>query len=187
MSPTDLIHSLDRAIAWHKDLRATIHRLDAAFKAWEVTPRLAAPWRHFTEGIAEHLQVEEEILFPALRALAEGRDPGRADFESPLQEMQYELDELATISDALRNASPEAGELENDLLEMLDQLDVHAGKEQDVIFPAAVHLVAAWKTGVPEEAPAPLPAAEPTPRPRSPEPEHSVLFRVLRRFAKLVA
>ncbi|MBK8181018.1 MAG: hemerythrin domain-containing protein, partial [Planctomycetes bacterium] len=128
-------HSLDRAIAWHKDLRATITRLDAAFKHWEVSPRLAAPWRHFTEGIQDHLAIEEEVLFPALRALAEGRDPGDADFETPLNEMQFELDELATISDALRNASPEAGELEGDLLTMLDQLDVHGEKEQSVIFP----------------------------------------------------
>lgn len=193
------LQSLDRAVAWHKDLRATIARLDAAFTQWQVSPRLAAPWRHFTEGIDDHLKIEEEILFPALRALAEGQDPGHAEFEGPLQEMQFELDELATISDALRNASPEAGELENDLLTMLDQLDVHADKEQNVIFPEGARLLAAWKTAVRAPAPVPAPAAPvaaptpapapastpaPQPAPPPPEDEHGVLFRVFRRLAR---
>ncbi len=182
---TTFVHSLDRAIAWHKDLRATITRLDAAFKHWEVSPRLAAPWRHFTEGIQDHLKIEEEVLFPALRALAEGRDPGDADFETPLNEMQFELDELATISDALRNASPEAGELEGDLLTMLDQLDVHGEKEQSVIFPEGARLHAAWKArSSPAVAPAPTPRAAPKPTPAAPEAEHGVLFRVFRRLAR---
>lgn len=189
LSTTAFLQSLDRALAWHQELRATIARLDAAFKRWEVSPRLAAPWRHFTEGIDDHLRVEEEILFPALRALAEGRDPGRSDFESPLQEMQFEIDELATISDALRNASPEARELEDDLLTMLDQLDTHAEKEQNILFPEGVRLLAVWKTGAPaaKEEPAPQPAAAPRPEPVRvpPPPEHGMLFRVFRRLRNL--
>lgn len=189
-----LVRDIDRAIHWHHDLRATMTRLDAAFKAWEVSPRLAAPWRHFTEGMADHLHIEEDLLFPALKALAEGRDPGHSDFETPLNEMQYEIDEIETISDALRNASPEAGELERDLLEMLDQLDIHAEKEQNVIFPEAARLVAAWKTS---QKP-----SEPKPEPQKPAPDHyserdaehaphisadpGILFRAIRRFKKLV-
>lgn len=189
-----LVRDIDRALHWHNDLRATMARLGAAFATWEVSPRLAAPWRHFTEGMDDHLRIEEEILFPALKALAEGRDPGHLEFETPLNEMQYEIDEIETISDALRAASPEAGELERDLLDLLDQLDVHAEKEQNVIFPAAARLVAAWKTN----QNLPKPKAEGV----TPAPEHyserdaehaphisadpGILFRVIRRFKGLV-
>lgn len=185
-APSSLVQNLDRALAWHQELRATIAKLDAAFKAWEVSPRLAAPWRHFSEGMEDHLRVEEEILFPALRALAEGRDPEQDNFEVPLLEMRYELDELATISDALRSASPEARELEGELLEMLDQLDVHAEKEQNVIVPEGMRLLVAWRTGARDaEAPEPAPTRAPPPRDTRPEPEHGLLFRLLRRFKRL--
>lgn len=192
-----LVQSLDRALAFHGTLRATMSKLDAAFKGWEVSPRLAAPWKHFIEGMHEHLDVEEQILFPALKAIAEGGDPVSDAFEKPLDEMQFELDELATICDALRNASPEARELEGELLDMLDQLDVHAEREQNVIFPAGVKLVEAWKAGAHKAAasPAAPSPAQSAPRPSGPQPrgpaagkdeEHGILFRVIRRFSKLV-
>lgn len=191
-----LLHTLDRALAWHQVLRDAMVKLGTAFTSREVSPRLSAPWNHFVAGMHDHLKVEEELLFPAVRALAEGRNPGRTDFEAPLQEMQFEMDEIATIGDALRNAAPEAGDLEADLLEMLDQLDQHAAREQEVIFPAAVRLLAAWRTGAPGPAAASADrtAAPPPPAARPPGPaprqsaghEPSLLFRVLRRFGKLI-
>ena len=183
VTPT-LVTSLDRALAFHVRLRETMSTLDAGFLAANVSPRLSAPWRHFREGMAEHLQVEEEILFPALRAISEGRDPGRVDFETPLQEMQFEVDELATICDALRSASSEAGSLEPLLLDMLDQLDVPAARAAVSIFPEGARVVARWKSGVPEPLPEPAPV-EPPPAAHRAAPERpSVLFRVLRGFAR---
>ena len=140
-----LVVGLDRALAYHDQLRATVARLDAAFASRDLTPRLSAPWRHFTEGIVDHMKIEEEILFPALRAIALGQDPGDADFDTPLHEMQNELDELNTILDALRSAAPEAADLELDLLTMLDELEEHARKEEQILQPAAVAMVAAWR------------------------------------------
>lgn len=185
LSSARLVEGLDRALAWHDELRATVTRLERAFSEGAITPRLGAPWRHFVEGMEDHMRVEEEILFPAIRALAEGRDPGAGDFEGPLHEMQFEVDELATLCDALRAAAPEAGAHEAALLDMLDALDVHADREQNALFPAADRLFRAWKA---TEAPAPTPVRAPAPTPPASAPAasapspHGVLFRVLRRL-----
>ena len=188
----------DRAEAYHGHLRAEIDRLDAAFSSRDLTPRLSAPWRHFADGLRDHMAVEEQVLFPAIRALAALQDPGEADWRTPLAEMQYELDELRTIFDALRSAAPEAGDLETDLLTLLDALEEHARREEEQLQPAAAELVERWErmrdagAGVPTQAE----AHEPPP-PRRPAHAHpqapftgdlggdagdGVLFRVLRRL-----
>lgn len=185
-----VVQILDRALAWHEHLRASIAKFSSAFDAREVSPRLAAPWAHFVEGMTDHMKVEEQVVFPAIRALALGQDPGSRDFEAPLHEMQFELDEIATIADALRSAAQEAMDLEDDLLELLDELDVHAQKEQDVLFPVASQLVVAWKSGAatPHPDPAPQSSARPADEvpPNFPGEQPGLLFRVLRRFRALV-
>lgn len=188
-----LLGALDRAESWHGTLRATIRTLDTAFTAWEVSPRLAAPWRHFTEGIDDHLSVEEQTLFPAIRLLALLQSPGSTDYERPLEEMQFEIDELNTICDALRSAAPEARHLEGALLEMLDQLEVHADKEASLIFPAAQRFHLRWQQVnrpvelepiAPKAAPRPAPEVTPMGDARGPTEHPSVLFRVFRRVAR---
>lgn len=188
----------DRAEAYHKHLQAVLDRLDAAFAARDLTPRLGAPWRHFAEGMRDHMRVEEQVLFPAVRALAALQDPGDADWRTPLAEMQFELDELRTIFDALRSAAPEAGDLEGQLLTLLDELEEHARREEEQLQPAAQELVERWQrmhnaaigqpTTEETDEPAPPPRA-PHAHPQAPftgglggDAGDGVLFRVLRRL-----
>lgn len=187
-----------RAEAYHHHLRQALDRLDAAFAARELTPRLSAPWRHFAEGMRDHMAVEEQILFPAVRALAALSEPGEGDWRTPLAEMQFELDELRTIFDALRSAAPEAGDLEGDLLTLLDDLEEHARREEEQLQPAAAALVERWErehaAGAGQRVRADSPEPAPPPRPVHAHPQapftgdlggdagDGVLFRVLRRL-----
>lgn len=204
-----VLTALDRALAWHVRLKTFLEAMRTDLAGWEQTPRFAAPWKHFSEGMVDHLRVEEEILFPAIRALAELREPVSNEFEAPLAEMQFELDELRTIADALRNASAEARHREGELLTMLDELEEHASKEESIIFPAATALQERWHRMSAAEAEAASPhnaatqqaahaASQHQPHvhvhhhvstPSHPPPEQqetarpSILFRILRRFA----
>lgn len=171
-----ITQSLDRAMEWHRDLRTTIHRLDGAFHQWQVSPKLAVPWRNFVDSLDDHIRVEEELLFPGLRALAMGQAPQGAGFETALEEMRHEIDEVGRIIAPLRAVAAEAGELEPDLLDVLEQLEAHAEREQNLIHPEGVRLLTIWR----ETKAAPHPEA-------APEHEDGVLFRVLRRLARLGA
>lgn len=187
-----------RAEAYHGHLRSALDQLDAAFAARELTPRLSAPWRHFSEGMRDHMRVEEEVLFPAIRALAALRDPADDAWRTPLAEMQFELDELRTIFDALRSASPEAGDQESALLTLLDDLEEHARREEEQLQPAAAALVERWErlraaaTGqstLEERAEPPPPSRPMHAHPQAPftsslggDAGDGVLFRVLRRL-----
>jgi hypothetical protein len=100
---SDLNAALDAAVAFHQELLLGCVRLDPALSA--APDRLSAPWAHFVRGIREHLDIEERVLFPAIRALTVGQDPEGDAFLGPLRAMQHEADELETISGALRNAA----------------------------------------------------------------------------------
>ncbi len=168
-----ITQSIDRALGWHRDLSATIRRLDGAFSQWHVGSALGEPWRRFVEAVTDHMRVEEELLFPGLRALAAGEAPAGEGFEAALDEMRHEIAEVAQICGPLRAVSTEAGELEPDLLELLEQIDAHAEREQNLIQPEGARLLAEWRQ-----------------RQTHPEPEHApptddgVLFRVLRRLLR---
>lgn len=211
-----VLAGLDKALAWHVRFKAFLDSMAVDLAGWELTPRFSAPWKHFSEGMRDHLRVEEEILFPAIAALAELREPVSTEFEAPLAEMQFELDELRTIADALRNASGEARHREGELLQILDELEAHAEKEESIIFPAANALLERWNRMKADEAQAAVRAAQPADAatqqgaphaapqqkhvhvhhhvatPSHPPPEQdetarpSILFRVLRRFAATV-
>ncbi|RME28252.1 MAG: radical SAM protein [Deltaproteobacteria bacterium] len=149
MSPTppraaaDVTAALDQAVAYHDRLRAELPALDAALEALPAPKGLMAPWKHFLRHIGEHLDEEEQGLFPALRALADGRTPD-TDFVGPLQVMDFELAEVQIIADALRNAARDAGEHEPRLLALLDGLEEHARLEQEVLRPLAMQALDAW-------------------------------------------
>ncbi len=142
MSPT-ISQALDGAVTYHDRLRAELPQLDAAFEAMPAPKGLMAPWKHFLNHIGEHLDEEEQGLFPALRALAEGKAPD-TDFVGPLQAMDFELAEVQIIADALRNAARDAGEHEDRLLTLLDGLEEHARLEEEVLRPLALQALDAW-------------------------------------------
>lgn len=144
ISPKPVLDGLDKAIEVHRSLRARLAAVDDAIEALpDTTPRLLAPWSHFVRGMNAHMQQEEELVFPAVRALALGQTPVEG-FEAPLLEMQYEIDEVRILGDALRNAAPDAGPVEPMLLELLDALEEHARMEEERLFPVAVALLEEW-------------------------------------------
>jgi Cu2+-exporting ATPase len=106
----------------------------------DASPRLRAPFAHLRRTMDEHMAKEEGILFPMILALAEGRDVGGCGVVGPIAQMGAEHDEIRTLEDALRSASRDAGALEPALLAMLDDLAVHAAKEDELLFPAALAL-----------------------------------------------
>ena len=146
------------ALKGHAHLRERIAALDAAIKEGAPGPRLAAPWAHFTREIAHHMEVEEERLFPALIALSKGASHVEEDFAAPLHEMQFEVDEIRTLADAVRVAAPELPLIEVDLVNLMDELEAHAEREEKMLFPAAQALLAEIDRAAPTMAPARAPA-----------------------------
>ena len=133
----DLGALCDRATAFHDGARGRITALGDRVRAHGDDPRLLAPWNHFEREVITHFDEEERVLFPALRALALGDPPEDGPWRTHLHELSRELDEVRTIADALRDAARDAGDLELDLLDLLDDLETHADAEANIILPAA--------------------------------------------------
>lgn len=179
--PRDIVlRTCDGAEAWHVECRASLNLLDDLLHHERHPPGLLAPWEHFARGMRTHFEEEEQVLFPALRALARGQAPRGEDFLVLLEEMEQELDEIRTISDALRNAARDGGELEQRILELLDDLEEHARREEEELLPAAKQLVRRWQQPDVQQAPPP-PVQTPTPRP-----EGSMLRRTARKLRGLL-
>lgn len=168
----------DGADAWNGRARVTLESLDRQIRGSTTDKRLLAPWDHFARGLRAHFAQEEQVLFPALRALAGGEPPEGERFVRMLEEMAQEIGEVCTIADALRNAARDAGDLEPDILAFLDELEEQARREGEQLLPAARQLLASW----PEEtAPTQVPHHAP-----SPGPDGGVLRRTARRLRGLL-
>ncbi|MED5373776.1 MAG: hemerythrin domain-containing protein [Myxococcota bacterium] len=163
---------IDHVLAtFHEKEWRLLAELDAAL-AGNPDKRLTAPWRHLHDTLAAHMTKEEQILFPAMRAKAAGKVG--MDFRVPLQVMAHEHEILGTLEIAMRAAARDAGELEEPLLELLDDLGAHAAFEDDTLFPAALALYAAEPAEASPEAPQAAPnRAEPSPAPQRPEPKRA--------------
>jgi len=166
------------AVGWHSHFRGRLRAFDDTFRQLDLSPGFMAPWGHFHRELTVHLDEEEGELFPALIAAAEG-DPTPADgrFRAHLKDMQTELDEIRTIADALRVAAPEVGEHEVPLLSLLDDLEEHARRESEDLWPAATALLAGRRELMPPT---------PTASPRPPEPQRGVLSRAAHRLRELL-
>lgn len=145
----------------HETEKAQLAALDARIAPLS-DKRLVAPWRHLHDTLLSHMAKEEQILFPAILAMAEGQ-PGM-DFRCAIDGMSYEHEILATYEVALRAAARDAGELEEPILALLDDLLVHATYEEQTLFPAAMALREATL------APEPTPSPDPPPKAHAPYP-----------------
>ncbi|MCK6505420.1 hemerythrin domain-containing protein [Myxococcota bacterium] len=183
MPARDVLTLCDDAQAWHVTARATLARLDDRVRSGTADPRLIAPWTHFTRGIRAHLAEEELVLFPALRELAQGKAPPTESWRGMLDDMERELSEMETLSAALRSAARDAGPLEAELLDLLDDLEVHARVEEQELLPAARRMLSAWEAGPPSPRASQAPPEPPPPLRK----EGSVLRRTARRILELVA
>lgn len=158
-----LSEMIDRVLQTHHETeRAQLAALDAQI-APMTDKRLVAPWRHLHDTLLSHMAKEEQILFPAILAMEAGR-PGM-DFRCAIDGMSYEHEILATYEVALRAAARDAGDLEEPILTLLDDLLVHATYEDEHLFPAAMSLREATLAPEPEPAAPPKPAHAPYPEP----------------------
>jgi hypothetical protein len=132
--PEQIAHVLSthHELEWQmlKDLDAQISKSD--------DKRLTAPWRHLHDNLASHMNKEENVLFPAMLAMHAGT-PGM-DFKCAIDAMKYEHELLGTFEVAMRAAARDAGELEEPILALLDDLYVHAAFEDEHLFPAGLAL-----------------------------------------------
>ena len=108
-------------------------------------PRLADTMRRglelspeFRKGLERHMDVEEEVLFPAFERLAGGSGDG------PIRVMRLEHAELrrlmAQVADALARGA-EGGQL-TPLAVLTARIYAHNGKEERILYPATDRVVA---------------------------------------------
>lgn len=181
-SPEPAAQACIKASAEHEDLRTAMALIDQRLADSEAGKPLLAPWTHLRRGLDEHFAAEEAQLFPAILALAGDEEPRGLDWISPLHHLQFELDEVRCIADALRNAARDAGPHEALLHGFLDRLEEHARTEEEELFPAAMALVDRWRarTSAPVAlAEAPAPEATP-PEPDAPTQPQMPTGRVVR-------
>lgn len=114
-------------------------------------PRMARIWAQVAAELAPHLEKEEEILFPMIRALEAGRATGmHCGVEGPIQVMELEHDQVGTALAELRRLAdgyrvPEhACNTWRALWAGLDaferDLHQHVHLENNVLFPKALAL-----------------------------------------------
>jgi regulator of cell morphogenesis and NO signaling len=150
-------HVTTRVLLDH--MTRALDRVAAATPVRELDRVLALKrvFAYFRDDLRAHLSTEERTVFPYMlaleRAVREGAPAPRAAFRSiasPIQVMKNEqecaessLDRLAT---AIACARPTSGapaawrELDELVADLRADLTVHAGIEQNVLFPAAVDL-----------------------------------------------
>ena len=114
--------------------------------------RLETAFRGLKMTMQGHMEKEEMILFPACRALERGEDGGShcGGIENPIRVMHMEHEELEQyvmqIREITKNFTVDSGEeglvkkLYKPLEELVTDIKVHAGKEEERLFPAAIAL-----------------------------------------------
>ena len=85
--------------------------------------------------LEDHLAREEVVLFPAMIDAAGGAPAG--DLGPVIAAMMADHDVIRGYERTLRGVSGLAGEHERALIALLDDLAVHAGREDEELFPAA--------------------------------------------------
>jgi len=152
----------------HALLRRELPRLTEAFEAMGADDRLMSPWRDFARLMDEHLMKEEEILFPRMKAMEDGWDVGACGLDGPLKQMRHEHEQIRALEADLRFVAEHAGAHQAALTALLDDLAVHARREDEELFPASEALAvskdeADATIGEMPRAPDPTPRSEPAP------------------------
>jgi len=128
----------------HAYLREHIPGINAGLHAGGVPTELVDTWDQLVHIIQMHLIKEEQILFPAILEMANGSGGGlHCGFAGPINQMQYEHEMLRVLEARLRELAPQAGEAGVAMVALLDDLAVHAGLEDDQLFPAVLGAVGA--------------------------------------------
>jgi regulator of cell morphogenesis and NO signaling len=158
---------IDRLLEEHQYIMSELVELrhacemlsERGVSAWEeLAPRLTAIGVLMTRELPAHARREDDALFPALEALL-GRD------ESPTSQMRLEHRDLHAQAMVFRTTLQELNEVEHPAIaaggrklrelistgdvgtvrrtatEILELLDLHFGKEEQILFPMARQLL----------------------------------------------
>lgn len=126
----------------HAYLREHLPRIDRGLEEMGAPEPLLRVYQELYNVMLSHMMKEEQILFPGIFSMLDGGHGPHCGFEGPINQMRYEHDRIRDLEAKLRELAPQAGPFEADLIALLDDLAVHAGKEDDQLFPAVLGAVA---------------------------------------------
>ena len=130
MTPAELV---DEIVATHHDLlKRELPRLSNALSV-EGNEELAGAFRQLEAYLMLHLGKEEQILFPAIKDLCRGRGASGC-LQGAMMQMNYEHEIIGQYELQLRVLA-QGSRHEAEILALLDDLAVHASKEDDLLFP----------------------------------------------------
>ena len=144
LSAPGLLAMLARLDSEHVTLRDGFARWKEALEQDGTSPAVLDRFHEFHARLVAHLDEEESQLLPALHALAAGEPPPESGFERFLADLGSEYAEVEAFSEGLRRIVDRTGGEDGELIELLDRLEAHSRWEEDVLFPAAMHLVELW-------------------------------------------
>jgi hemerythrin-like domain-containing protein len=183
MSPQQTLDLIDDILTTHHArLKAELPVLGEALP--EDIAVVFSELRLLLEG---HLMKEETILFPNIQGLARGLPVDGCGLIGPIRQMRHEHTRIRALEERLRDAAQRGGPGTDALLSLLDDLAIHAEKEDTRLFPAAFALTdlpepdwAALDVEDAAAAPAKPRVVTPTPAPAAERP--SLLRRIARRL-----
>jgi regulator of cell morphogenesis and NO signaling len=147
-------------VTYHDALRDELPRLEAmAAKVARVhgdrapsLTRLAAVVTSLAADLRAHMDKEEMVVFPAIRALDGAVEPAAASLAVPISVLEHEHDDAGALLAELRRSTngyvPPAWAcatfraLYHGLSELESTMHVHVHLENNVLFPRALRLVA---------------------------------------------
>jgi iron-sulfur cluster repair protein YtfE (RIC family) len=185
---SDTIELIDEITRQHHEpLKAA---LPALYEALSGAPNLQRVFGELRMLLTDHLMKEEVILFPMITALARSGSTEGCGLMGPIRQMRHEHTRIRGLEEELRRRSAEAGPAEASLIALLDDLLVHARKEDENLFPAAFVLAGLPEPDWDDEPVSTLPtspprlAPSPSPAPSTSDPRPSLLRRIARRVRK---
>ncbi len=133
MTPAELVQEI--LDTHHALLHAELPRLDKALAG--APEPLRSTWFELSALMVEHLSKEEGILFPTILALCESGHTTGCGVDGPVAQMRYEHQRIEALVAQLEEHLALAGDEQEALATLLDDLKVHAAKEDERLFPAA--------------------------------------------------
>lgn len=133
----DLRVSLDHITRTHHALlRAELPVLDRLLA--DAPQGLAVSWRQLSTLLQEHMAKEEHAIFPLIRSIELGGDSAGSLLTAAMRSMSFEHARVTALEQAVRARLEEAGPHRERLEAVLDDLQMHATLEEEVVFPAAL-------------------------------------------------
>ena len=139
LAKEDIPARIDHVLETH---HALLHRELPRIASAELSPDFQTLWDDFSAFMASHLMKEEHILFPSAKGMAAGEDVQMTGLQGPIAQMGTEHEQVEDYCEQIRAAAEDggAGAEREAVLAVLDDLAVHAGLEDDELFPAILKL-----------------------------------------------